>query len=162
MLHHLFLHAINQQLAFFAEAWNQHKLQIRDGPNRSPADLFGFDMMVHGVRGNQLPMEELSDEELEVYGVDWEGLRDERLLQSQRSNNSNGEGWTSWISRSGPPEHLNEVPVFPPSSEALTSDEILALNTYLQPISQTPDNDGIIILWVHAIAYVRTLRNSLF
>jgi hypothetical protein len=43
LIHHLFLSTINQQLAFFADAWNQHRIQIRDGPNRSPADLFGFD-----------------------------------------------------------------------------------------------------------------------
>ena len=52
LLHHLFLSSINQQLAFFAESWNQHCIQIRDSPNRSPADLFGFDMFVHGVHGD--------------------------------------------------------------------------------------------------------------
>jgi len=33
--------------------------------------MFGFDMLVHGVRGDQLPDEDLTEEELEVYGVDW-------------------------------------------------------------------------------------------
>jgi len=94
LLHRLFLNTINQQLSFFAESWNQHRLQIRNGPNRSPADLFGFDMFVHGVRGDQLPDEQLNDEELEVYGVDWEGLHDETLLQSQRRNNTTNEGWS--------------------------------------------------------------------
>ena len=50
LVHYLFLSLINQQLQFFAEAWNQHKLQIRNGPNRSPANLFGFNMIVHGIR----------------------------------------------------------------------------------------------------------------
>ena len=86
LLHFLFLPIINQQLAFFADGWNQLCIQIQDVPNRSPADLFGFDMIVHGIRGHQLPVE-LSNEELEVYGVDWEALIDERLLQSQRNNN---------------------------------------------------------------------------
>src|SRR6202050_19966 len=93
LLHHLFLHLINQQLAFFAESWNHHRIQIRDGPNRSPADMFGFDMLVHGVRGDQLPDKDLSEEELEVYGVDWEGLHDEWLLNSQQANNPISEGW---------------------------------------------------------------------
>ena len=35
---------------------------------------FGFDMFVHGVCGDQFPDEQLNDEELEVYGVDWEGF----------------------------------------------------------------------------------------
>ncbi|KAJ7670247.1 hypothetical protein B0H17DRAFT_1209474 [Mycena rosella] len=75
LLHFLFLSTINSQLAFFAQSWNQHRLQIRHGPNRSPTDMFVFDMLVNGVRGNQLPVDEvLNEEELEVYGIDWEGL----------------------------------------------------------------------------------------
>jgi hypothetical protein len=67
LLQHLFLPLINQQLSFFAEGWNNHRLQIRHGPNRSPIDLFTLDMMVYGMRGRQL---ELDAEELEVYGID--------------------------------------------------------------------------------------------
>ena len=70
--------------SFFAEAWNQHKLQIHGGPNRSPADLFGFDMMVYGICGDPLLEEEMNNEDVEVYGVDWEGLNDDRVLCSQR------------------------------------------------------------------------------
>jgi hypothetical protein len=83
-LHHLFLQTLNQQLAFFAESWNHHQIQIHGGPNRSPIDMFGFDMLVHGVRGDHVYSEEdgLTDKELEVYGVDWEALQNERILQS--------------------------------------------------------------------------------
>ncbi|KAJ7834799.1 hypothetical protein B0H14DRAFT_3087591 [Mycena olivaceomarginata] len=99
LLHFLFLATINSQLAFFAQSWNQHRIQIRHGPNR-----------------NQLPEEELSEEELEVYGIDWSGLRDNDLLASQRANNSIGEGATSWIGRVGPPPlaDLSSVVVEPP------------------------------------------------
>jgi hypothetical protein len=44
-------------------------------------------MLVHGVRGDTLPNDEMSQEELEVFGVDWEALRDENILRSQRDNN---------------------------------------------------------------------------
>ena len=71
--------------------------------------MFGFDMIVHGVWGDQLPEDELSEEELEVNGVDWEGLQDDQLLWSQRENNSTDEGWSSWVGQQGPPAHLNEV-----------------------------------------------------
>ena len=54
-------------------------------------------MLVHGVHGDQLPEDDLTEEELEVYGVDWEGLGDERLLHSQRANNPTNEGWNSWV-----------------------------------------------------------------
>ncbi|KAJ7178252.1 hypothetical protein C8R46DRAFT_1329376 [Mycena filopes] len=114
LLHFLFLHQINQQLRFFMESWNQHQIRIRDGPNRSPADMFGFDMLALGVRGTDVG-EVMSDAELEVYGVDWEGLRDETLLESRQENNPADEGSTSWIGRSGPPDRLNEVAVEPPS-----------------------------------------------
>lgn len=162
LLHHLFLIMINQQLQFFAEAWNQHKLQIRDGPNRSPADLFGFDMMVHGVRGDQLPEEAMADEEVEVYGVDWEGLNDDRLLRSQRENNHIHEGSTSWIGRTGPPQHLNEVPVYPPSSDALTSEELSGLSDAVHPWFGLPDDESKLIVWSRGLGYARAVRSNAF
>ncbi|KAF8187259.1 hypothetical protein K438DRAFT_1973001 [Mycena galopus ATCC 62051] len=33
----------------------------------------------------------MSEEELEVYGIDWEGLRDNALLDSQQRNNPSAE-----------------------------------------------------------------------
>ena len=39
--------------------------------------MFGFNILVHGLHGDGLPQDEnLTDEELEVYGVDWAALRD--------------------------------------------------------------------------------------
>jgi hypothetical protein len=160
LLHHLFLSTINQQLAFFADAWNQHRIQIRDGPNRSPADLFGFDMMVHGVRGDRLP-EDLTEEELEVYGVDWEALRDERLLRSQRANNSDREGWSSWVGRAGPPENLNEVFVEPPA-QPLSSDEEQSLDSAIRQWLQGSQDADIITLWQHGLANARSMYGDLF
>ncbi|KAH9929371.1 uncharacterized protein B0H18DRAFT_906142, partial [Fomitopsis serialis] len=114
LLHLLFLDRINDELAFFADGWNHHRIQIRDGPNRSPIDMFVFDMLVHGVRGDQLPDEAQTMEELEVYGVDWEALREDRLLRAYHQNNTQTDGASSWIGRVGPPERLNEVEVEPP------------------------------------------------
>ncbi|KAJ7769386.1 hypothetical protein B0H16DRAFT_1238581, partial [Mycena metata] len=111
LLHHLSLPTINHQLTFFAHSWNEH----RNGPNpsRAPANMFYFDTLVHGVHGHALTAD-LSEEELEVYGVDWEGLYDDTFLHSQRENNAEETGWTSWLGQVGPPEHLNEVPVESP------------------------------------------------
>jgi hypothetical protein len=161
LLHRLFLNTINQQLSFFAESWNQHRLQIRNGPNRSPADLFGFDMFVHGVRGDQLPDEQLNDEELEVYGVDWEGLHDETLLQSQRRNNTTNEGWSSWVGRVGPPAHLNGVSLNPPPSPRLPQHEAEILNqaiiSWLQSGGSLAD---IVTLWNQGLAHAQALYNG--
>ena len=162
LLHHLFLHLINQQLAFFAASWNQHRIQIQDGSNRSPADMFGFDMLVHGVRGERLPADDdLGEEELEVYGVDWEGLHDEQLLRSQRANNHMSEGWNSWIGHIGPPNNLNEVSVNPPVGSLLPH-EVIALDQTLQTWMGSPNDTDIIALWTHALVYVQAMYNQYF
>lgn len=85
LLHLLFLPIINAALAFFAESWNLHKLQIRGGPNRSPINMYSFDMLVCGVRGVGILEDIMPNEELEVYGVDWEGLEDDEVLHSIHS-----------------------------------------------------------------------------
>ncbi|KAJ7026560.1 hypothetical protein C8F04DRAFT_966270 [Mycena alexandri] len=163
LLHILFLGTINSQLAFFAEAWNQHRIQIRNGPNRSPTDMFVFDMYVNGVRGNQLPVEEegLGDDELEVYGIDWQGLRDDSILDSQRQNNPRTEGSSSWVGRVGPPPDLSEVVVDPPAG-TLSNEEVDGLQAAFSGLIGSADEDDIVSLWSHALAYVRVLHPDVF
>ena len=124
--------------------------------------MFGFDMFVHGVRGDQLAEEEeMIQEELEVYGVDWEGLHDDQLLHSQWQNNSMAEGWTSWVGHTGPPDHLNEVSVDPPSGPLLTH-QVEALDHNLQPFTERLVNltdADIIGLWTTALGYSRVMNN---
>jgi hypothetical protein len=155
----LFLPVINEQLAFFAESWNHHQIQIQNGPNRSPANMFGFDMLVYGVRGNQLPEEELNKEELEVYGVDWEGLHDDQLLHSHRDNNLPQEGWSSWIGRVGPPEHLSHVSVEPPSG-GLLPHEVDLLNQTLWPWMRGMHDHQVVALWAQALACAHWVIHS--
>ncbi|KAJ7589913.1 hypothetical protein C8J56DRAFT_1139619 [Mycena floridula] len=112
LLHHLFLGTINDHLALFTQGWNEHRIQIQGAANRSPNDMFVFDNYIHGVRGHQLDM---TDDELEVYGIDWEGLNLDRVRESQMANNPQGEDSTSWVGQTGPPAHLNEVLVEPPT-----------------------------------------------
>jgi hypothetical protein len=158
LLHYLFLHQINDQLRFFMESWNQHQIRIRDGPNRSPADMFGFDMLVQGVRGDPVSM---SDAEMEVYGVDWEALHDDALLESRQENNPADEGSTSWIGRVGPPERLNEVNVEPPSGPFSTL-EIQALEAALGHLAGAVDDAAVANLWTEAIILARQMRPNLF
>ncbi|KAJ7149387.1 hypothetical protein C8R43DRAFT_1096902 [Mycena crocata] len=154
LLHFLFLATINSELAFFAESWNQHRIQIRNGPNRSPTDMFVFDMFVNGVRGDRLPEQEegLGDSELDLYGIDWQGLRDEAVLDSQRQNNSMAEGSTSWVGRVGPP----------PDLRTLSEHELLDLNNAFSNLLGSADEDDIISLWTNALAYVRVLYPDAF
>ncbi|KAF8159047.1 hypothetical protein K438DRAFT_1441769, partial [Mycena galopus ATCC 62051] len=163
LLHFLFLGTINTQLTFFAESWNQHRIQIRNGPNRSPTDMFVFDMYVNGVRGDQLPPEEedLGEDELEVYGIDWQGLRDDGVLHSQAQNNLSTEGSSSWVGRTGPPPDLSQVIVQPPVGTLTEQEATNLYNSFLHLIGSAHDGD-IILLWNQALAHVRVLYPDVF
>ena len=119
-------------------------------------------MMVYGVHGNLLPEEEMNNEDIEVYGVNWEALSDNRLLCSQGENNSTNEGSTSWIGQTGPPQHLNEVPVYPPLSDVLTSDELLGLSETVHPWYGLPDDENKFLVWSHGLGYVKALWGNSF
>ncbi|KAJ7431755.1 hypothetical protein FB451DRAFT_1066435 [Mycena latifolia] len=172
LLHYLFLHQINEQLRFFMEAWNQHRIQMRrgTGPNRAPADMFGFDMFVHGVRGSELPAEgvlpaedaaPMSEEDMEVFGVDWEALRDDNVLESREENNPADEGSTSWLGRRGPPASLNEIAVEPPTGP-FSEFEMQELEAALLPLAGAVDDVGIANLWTAGLALARHMRGDLF
>ncbi|KAG6905846.1 hypothetical protein DXG01_000414 [Tephrocybe rancida] len=155
LLHFLFLDTINRQLEFFAQSWNQHRIQISGGSNRSPADMFGFDMLVHGVRGSHLPVEEeLSIEEQEVYGTDWAELRDKTVLRSRQANNPTDEGLTSWLGHTGPPERLNEVRVHEPEG-IFTPGDIEYLNASVGHLAGTAEPANVVQLWTQAFAIAR-------
>ncbi|KAF8234958.1 hypothetical protein L208DRAFT_1259042 [Tricholoma matsutake] len=161
LLQHLFLPTINSILSFFAQSWNEHKITIRDGPNRSPSDMFGFDMLVHGVRGDALPGDDdMNQEELEVFGVDWEALRDENILQSQRHNNDIQEQPDTWLGRLGPPPNLNEVEVNAPEAP-LTSVEIQSIDNAVSLWAGLGDDNSVTQIWINGLA-TRNLRPSLF
>ncbi|KAJ7185982.1 hypothetical protein C8R46DRAFT_881034 [Mycena filopes] len=159
LLYYTFLHQINTQLCFFSEAWNQHQISIRDGPNCSPADMFGFDMHVHGVRGTD--PNPMTPEELEIFGVDWEALHDDTLLESQQENNPPDKASTSWIGRLGPPERLNEVPVDPPVGP-FTSAELQMLEEAVGHLAGAVEDATAANLWTQALIAARRIRGDLF
>ncbi|KAE9384200.1 hypothetical protein BT96DRAFT_960925 [Gymnopus androsaceus JB14] len=138
LLHYLFLGTINEAIGFWVRSWNQHCIRQRDGPNRSPEDMFGFDMLVRGMRG------------------DSEGLQDETLLRALHRNYANEEETSTWHGRHGPPPNLNEVQVDPPSG-LLTADQIRGLDDALQHITRSSEQAYVVDLWVTALAHVRTL-----
>jgi hypothetical protein len=156
LLHHLFLPTINSLLFFFAQSWNEYKIEIRDGPNRSPTDMFGFDMLVHGVRGD-----DMSQEELEVFGVDWEALRDENILRFQRDNNDLQEQPDIWLGRVGPPPNLNEVQVNAPVA-FLTLEEIQSIGSVVSAWAELGDDHSITQTWIYGLATAWNLRSDLF
>ncbi|KAJ6602611.1 hypothetical protein DFH09DRAFT_1242884 [Mycena vulgaris] len=141
LLHFLFLATINSQLAFFAQSWNQHRIQIRHGPNRAPADMFVFDMLVNGVRDNQLPAED--------------NLSEEGARASQRESNPMSEGATSWIG------NLSSVVVEPPIGFLDEAEEVQLYNSVIHLLGSAQDDDCI-IPWTNALAYSRLIRPDIF
>jgi len=140
-------------------------MQIRDGPNRSPADMFGFDMLVHGLRGDRPfpdPAEEnMTDEEIEVYGVDWEALQNGHILESVRRNEQSDANTTSWIGRIGPPDNLNEVPLFPPDSPDVN--DFSVFDTLMAAWMEVPGQSTTISsIWVYGLALARTTYGNSF
>ena len=101
LLHQVFLPRINHDLDFFVRSWNHHTIQMRNGPNHSPIDMFGFDMLVHGIRGDQLLTggaeadEDMTEDELSLYGVDWEVI-DGGIHPSEASSGPTSAG-QSWV-----------------------------------------------------------------
>ena len=162
LLHHLFLHILNQHLSFFAEAWNHHRIQIRDGPNRSPADMFGFDMLVHGIRGDRLYDDDLTADELEVYGVDWAALNDDHIVRSVQTSAPQNDGAASWIGRTGPPDNLNEVSLFSPTAPGTDSDDFTGFDTAMALWMETAGDTSISAIWVYGLALARNIYGNVF
>jgi hypothetical protein len=155
LLHYLFLPDINADACFFAESWNKHKIQSRGQASRSPEDMWYFDQIALGVRGD-----DVSSEELELYGVDWEGLRDDQLMDSHFTNDdvSHSVEWTPWAGRSGPPPQLSNVPVEPPVVNGIDID---GLYGYIQPYLGHHDRDSLLRRWSLGLAFLRS-HSSLY
>ncbi|THV08523.1 hypothetical protein K435DRAFT_641680 [Dendrothele bispora CBS 962.96] len=161
LLQYLFLPLINEQLSFWADSWNNHKIQIRDGPNRSPIDMFGFDMFVHGFRGSDL---NLTQAELEVYGVDWEALRSEGILRSQATNNPSQleePAESSSIRQTAPPPNLNFVHVDPPQG-IMTPEQLHVLEQSVLPWRGSGQLEDLRAVWSTGIIGARLLCGNLF
>ncbi|KAJ3964906.1 hypothetical protein EV361DRAFT_15798 [Lentinula raphanica] len=163
LLQYLFLDVINQSLNFWVESWNCHRIAHRhgDGPTRSPEDMWGFDMLAKGLRGDPLDQFAMSNEELELFGVDWEGLRDETILQSLRQNYAHEQDSNTWLGQHGPPEQLNSVEVEPPPG-SLTADEVKLMDEVLRPFARSCDEGDVVNLWRAALVYTRALYPHAF
>ncbi|KAJ4483018.1 hypothetical protein C8J55DRAFT_535627 [Lentinula edodes] len=144
LLQHLFLPVINNQLAFWAESWNSHRVSQRHGPARIPEDMFSLDQFA------------MTDEELEIFGVDWEGLQDEVLLRALRQNYAPNEGSGSWLGGRGPPPDLNTVIVDPPST-LLNPEQLAFLDQQVQNHLRLPHELEVVQLWIDALAIAKTM-----
>jgi len=90
LLQHLFLSAINNDALDWAGAWNNHTVGIRFGDQRSraPRDMFFFGMIEQGPRGLALAEEDIADEDIAGYGIDWEALDDRQIREHHDEANT--------------------------------------------------------------------------
>ena len=68
----------------------------------------------------------------------------------------------SWIGQTGPPQYLNEVPLYPPSSDVLTSAELLALTETVCPWHGLPDDKNKFLVWSYGLGYVKAIQGNIF
>ena len=97
LLHHLFLNAINEDATSWAEAWNNHKLKIRGEPQQTPQEMFFFSLLEDGPHGvnddGEWPHNRTEDgeageeEDLAMYGIDWQAMDDEQLMEHHHEHN---------------------------------------------------------------------------
>ncbi|THU85912.1 hypothetical protein K435DRAFT_822287 [Dendrothele bispora CBS 962.96] len=157
LLQYLFLPLLNEQLDFWAQSWNNYKIRIQNGPNCSPIDMFGFDMLVQGFCGTDL---DLTEAEMEVYGVDWEAIHDENLMHSQERNNPIQEQTSSWTGQRGPPQDLNYVRVHPPEGIMTPQQMNILDKTVLQWRGMTVHE--LMNTWRYGLICARFLCGNMF
>jgi len=118
-------------------------------------------MLVHGVRGDNIE-DMMTEDELEVYGIDWEGLREDNIVGSQMLNNPPEEASSSWIQPGPPPDlNLNEVRVdspVPPPYEAQLREHLYG---YFG-VAEASDDESRTLLWIVALAFARQLSSEAF
>lgn len=122
--------------------------------------MWGFEMIRLGIRGALNPQlsapeplgDSLEDGELEQYGVDWEALEDDEVLASNLRNNPRTEGTSSWLGRRGPPDHMNEVPVFAPQS-VIKEENTRLLLAHVEPFMHAYDSETLTSRWSAGLAF---------
>lgn len=154
LLHHLYLNAINQDLMEFAERWNAHILRLSDSANRSPRDLFYFDMFTRGFRGDPLPPRGLpiplsageDPHPLSNDEISWFGLEGEVPVEHD------GERVRPWMGNSGPSSNGRSVHVDSPEAPLLVEDVVSLLET-VGGIYGKRGADDVVLAWRRGLAF---------
>ena len=104
----------------------------------------------------------MTDEELEVYGVDWEALQNDRILESAQQNGRSDTNTTSWIGRVGPPDNLNEVSLSPPDAPSIVNSSAIFDATLTDWITAQGQNTSISSIWIYGLALAHTTYGNIF
>jgi hypothetical protein len=156
LLQHLFLPAINVDAQEWAEAWNAHNIRSDSERERSPRDMFFFGMIQEGSRGLHISEESDHSEDIEdlaQYGVDWEALGDDDLLEHHDHHNPlTDEEVSQNPFLTHQPHRLSSVEVLEPScpfsiEQVQFLDDELASLPFYHSRSMVDHRQ----LWIHAL-----------
>lgn len=154
LLHHLFLREINQEALEWAESWNSHKLSTSGIGSQSPRELRFFSMLEHGVTGFS---EEISQDELAEYGIDWDAYDDQNIRSHHESENSSDDlGTNPFLAYE--PEEFSGVIVEEPNCP-LSHSQIVNLDNYLIPFSGI-SMEARKLLWIKGLEYCIEILTS--
>lgn len=154
LLCHLYLDLLNRDALAWIAAWNCHKMDIRGQRPRCPEQMFYFGMIQNGPRGiSTLRVEPPLEEDipnLEEYGVDWEALEDEELMEHHLETND-------FVPVGAPPE-MAEVFV-EPFDCPLNPAQVRQLNEHMVGEVDVNSNDMLVRrrMWVVALTKCRSL-----
>ena len=95
-----------------------------------------------------------------MYGVDWAALNDDHIVRSVQTSTPQNNGAVSWIGRTGPPDNLNEVPLFSPT--APITDDFSDFDTAMALWMQTTGDTSISAIWVYGLALGQTIYGNIF
>ncbi|KAG6848987.1 hypothetical protein H0H93_012214 [Arthromyces matolae] len=137
LLHTLFLPQINDDAATWARGWNSHNVRINGQRERSPSDMFFFGQLEHGIRDLEIEANDidvLEQEEIALFGVDWEDMEENDILRHHSNNNAELVDLDVPSIHTRQPRHMSSVEVpFTNSPFTEEEEEIFAESVVLIP-----------------------------
>ena len=151
LLHHLFLKSLNNDIQEWAEHWNAHGMHLKREKDKVPRDMFILGLR-RCVVDDGIVRQEESLEDVEEFGIDWDGTDNAQLVQELQGQAENPfDGYA--------PDMLNEVPCEPPECP-LTCDQVDDLDAVLSMLFNTTashDMDVYTAVWIQALVLCRDL-----
>ncbi|KZT23193.1 hypothetical protein NEOLEDRAFT_1157389 [Neolentinus lepideus HHB14362 ss-1] len=165
LLHLLFVDTINSDAQEWADTWNSHTIELDGQRNRSPRDMFFFGLVEDGARGLEWVArpadEEIPEDELVGYGVDWEALENTRLMEHLLTNNPNEWEEHNPFAPINQPEKLSHVECEPPESP-FDDEATMHIKCLVDERVPGPwrNMDVCKLVWQHAMDVVQTLYQA--
>ena len=148
LLHHLFLDILNDDILEWSEQWNSHVMRLQDSVNASPREMFLFGLTRHPI-GLMIQEDDAGD--VQQFGIDWEDLEDEELIQALQDRGENP--FDDYA-----PTTMNNVPCEAPECP-LSMDQVQGLKMVLNAEfdMDTHNMDVRREIWIRALTLCREL-----